>query len=145
MIDRQRTAMTRINLSKPVALAMQQAVLSPEQTFFDYGCGRGGDIQRLTESGYKASGWDPAFAPDSPKSSADVVNLGYVINVIEDPRERVQTLEAAWQLTQQVLVVSARPDWEANSIQGKPFRDGFLTSTGTFQRFYAQQELKDWI
>ena len=42
MIDRHRTAMTRINLSKPVALAIQQAVLSLEKTFFDYGCGRGG-------------------------------------------------------------------------------------------------------
>jgi DNA phosphorothioation-associated putative methyltransferase len=145
MIERHRTAMARSSLSKPVSLALQQGILNPQQSFFDYGCGRGGDIKRLSEDGFNATGWDPAHAPNTPKTPADIVNLGYVINVIEDPRERVETLEAAWQLTQEVLVVAARPDWEASSIQGKPFRDGFLTSTGTFQRFYAQHELKDWI
>jgi hypothetical protein len=29
---------------------------------------------------------------------ADVVNLGFVLNVIEDPRERTETLKAAWSL-----------------------------------------------
>ena len=56
---------------------------------------------------------DPAFFPDETRTPADVVNLGYVINVIEDPAERVVVLAAAWELARKVLIVSARLDWEA--------------------------------
>ncbi len=31
------------------------------------------------------------YAPDGARSEADVVNLGYVLNVIEDPAERLET------------------------------------------------------
>ena len=34
----------------------------------------------------------PTTGPCSPFSSADCVNLGYVLNVIEDTQEREQTL-----------------------------------------------------
>ena len=37
--------------------------------------------------GLDAVGWDPHFAPDTPKEPTDVVNLGFVINVIEDSDE----------------------------------------------------------
>jgi DNA phosphorothioation-associated putative methyltransferase len=145
MIQRHKTAMARSALSKPVGLALQQGVLQLTQTFFDYGCGRGGDVSRLSADGFAASGWDPAHAPNTPKTPADIVNLGYVVNVIEEPRERVLALESAWALAKEVLIVAARPDWEASGVQGKPFRDGVLTSSGTFQRFYAQNELQTWI
>ena len=49
-------------------------------------------------------GWDPTFRPDAPLHEADVVNLGYVINVIEDTQERAATLRHAWALAQQVLL-----------------------------------------
>jgi hypothetical protein len=39
---------------------------------------------------------------------ADVVNIGYVINVIEDTAERRQALLKAWSLTQKVLIVAAQ-------------------------------------
>jgi DNA phosphorothioation-associated putative methyltransferase len=137
--------MARVGLSKPVSLAVQLGIVRSETTFFDYGCGRGGDVKRLAAEGIAASGWDPAFAPDTPKVKADVVNLGYVVNVIEDPLERAETLRSAWQLAKQVLMVAARPDWEAGSVQGRAFGDGVLTANGTFQRFYAQHELRDYI
>ena len=89
-IKRHRTAIARPGLSRPVRLAQLLGLLTPERTFFDYGCGRGLDLKRLRESGYEVAGWDPAFAPGAPKVSADVVNLGYVVNVIEDENERVQ-------------------------------------------------------
>jgi len=52
-----------------------------------YGCGLGADIRGLRELGFDAYGWDPVHAPDGPQADADVVNLGYVLNVIEDPAE----------------------------------------------------------
>ena len=64
-------------------------------TFFDYGCGRGEDIELLAAEGVTCGGWDPAYRPEAPRQEADVVNLGYVINVIEDPEERAATLRAS--------------------------------------------------
>jgi len=64
--------------------------------------------------------------------------------VIENPAERVETLKVAWGLAERVLVVAARVDFQA----GEDFEecaDGVLTGRGTFQKFYAQPELRDWI
>jgi hypothetical protein len=38
------------------------------------------------------------------------VNLGYVLNVIEDPAERSATLAKAYGLTNETLVVAVRVD-----------------------------------
>src|SRR4051794_9770476 len=111
-IRRERTAMSRRSLSRPIARALDDGVITSEETFFDYGCGRGDDLRGLRALGVEAAGWDPAYAPTAVREPADVVNLGYVINVIEDPAEREQTLGDAWSLARRVLIVSARPDWE---------------------------------
>ena len=54
------------------------------------------------------AGWDLVYAPNPARREADVVNLGYVVNVIEDPSERREVLRRAWSLARQILVVSAR-------------------------------------
>jgi hypothetical protein len=41
----------------------------------------------------------PLLLSRSPRTPADVVNLGYVINVIEELAERRQALINAWELT----------------------------------------------
>jgi len=111
--SRARTAITRTDLSRPVTQALQDGVIAATRSVLDYGCGRGGDIARLRELGYAASGWDPAFAPGEILAPADVVNLGYVVNVIESAGERAETLHRAWGLARWALVVAARLDWEA--------------------------------
>jgi DNA phosphorothioation-associated putative methyltransferase len=80
-----------------------------------------------------------------PIGPADVVNLGYVVNVIEDRSERAEVLRRAWDLARSVLVVAARPDWEAGHLRSQPRGDGLMTSKGTFQKFFAQDELRSWI
>ena len=64
------------------------------------------DVEALQNLGYQASGWDPAFRPNAPKSSAAVVNLGYVLNVIEEPAERIAALRDAYSLAERLLLVS---------------------------------------
>lgn len=95
--------------------------------------------------GVPVSGWDPAFFPDEERSPADVVNLGYVVNVIEDPAERVVVVAAAWELAQNVLIVSARLDWEATDAAVDFQSDGIVTGKRTFQKFFTQEELRQWI
>ncbi|MCY4510322.1 MAG: DNA phosphorothioation-associated putative methyltransferase [Acidobacteria bacterium] len=140
-----RTAIRRTSLSRPVALALQNDVIRPDRTFFDYGCGRGGDLLRLHRLGISVSGWDPAFFPDEERTPADVVNLGYVVNVVENPDERAVVLAAAWALARRVLVVSARLDWEAANAAVTCHADGVVTAKHTFQKFFTQEELRTWI
>jgi DNA phosphorothioation-associated putative methyltransferase len=79
-------------------------LLTEETSFFDYGCGYGADVQTLREKGYITAGWDPYYSPNTPLILADIVNLGYIINVIEKPEERREALINAWNLTQKVLL-----------------------------------------
>ena len=145
MNTRGLTAMSRSRLSRPVRLAIEDSVVKPTSTIFDYGCGRGGDLERLTTAGYIANGWDPAHFPEVEPHEAEVVNLGYVINVIESPKERENVLRQAWSLASRAMVVAARPDFESGQVRGKPMGDGILTSKGTFQRFYGQDELRIYL
>ncbi|MCY3733382.1 MAG: DNA phosphorothioation-associated putative methyltransferase [Chloroflexi bacterium] len=140
-----RTAIRRAALSRPVSLALDDGVIHQKRTFFDYGCGRGDDLLRLHKMGVPVTGWDPAFFPDEERAPADVVNLGYVVNVIEDPAERVVVLSAAWELARRVLIVSARLDWEATDAAVDFQGDGIVTGKRTFQKFFTQEELRQWI
>ena len=142
---RARTAMTRTELSRPVAQAIQDGVIAGTRSVLDYGCGRGGDVGRLREFGYATAGWDPASAPDGQLGPADVVNLGYVVNVIESAQERAEALSHAWHFTRSALVIAARLDWEARGLGSRSWGDGIVTAKGTFQKFYTQYELKSWI
>ncbi|WP_280257680.1 DNA phosphorothioation-associated putative methyltransferase [Nocardia abscessus] len=145
VVARHRTAMVRNALSRPLAAAIADHVLSQSSSVFDYGCGRGDDLRNLSALGYAVDGWDPNHRPHTERRHADVVNLGYVVNVIERPDERAETLRTAWGLTKKVLIVSSRLTWDARELVGRPLGDGLLTRTGTFQKFYQQAELATWI
>ncbi len=144
-IERHRTAIKRYDLSKPVKQLLERGLLKKNDTFFDYGCGHGMDIEALHHLGYEASGWDPAFRPNAPKAPAAVVNLGYVLNVIEEPAERIATLREAYSLAERVLLVSTMVTGQETDSHSRPYRDGFLTKTNTFQKFYAPGELEGLI
>lgn len=144
-INRHKTAIKRYNFSKPVKLALDSNILNSKTTFFDYGCGHGDDIKLLKSLGLKSEGWDPVHRPKSKLLKSDVVNLGYVLNVIEEKDERNDVISNAWKLTNKVLIVSCRLVHEIKDNSFKSYKDGFFTKTGTFQKFYTQNELKDFI
>ena len=144
-VARHRTAIVRRDLSQPLQLALANAVLSPGNTVFDYGCGQGDDVAALTANGFDAFGWDPHHAADGPRRLADVVNLGFVLNVIEDRHERVETLKTAWSFAQRALSVAVMTIGKASFTGLRPYLDGYVTSRGTFQKYFAQQELRDFI
>ena len=78
-----------MSFRSPVKSLLEYGALRPGRTFFDYGCGQGSDVRGLQALGYQAEGWDQVFRRDVGKREADIVNFGYVLNVIEDPAERV--------------------------------------------------------
>lgn len=143
---RHRTALERRALSRPIQLAIEDGVLDKTHSVFDYGCGRGSDLRHLKAEGFTCGGWDPNYYPSGERAPADVVNLGYVVNVIEDADERAHTLRSAWGLTKKILIVSARLTIEAKrDLSLLPYHDGCLTRRSTFQKFYEQQELRGWL
>jgi len=143
-IERHRTALHRAFLSAPVQALLRANLLTNSDSFFDYGCGRGSDIEGVAALGINASGWDPYFRADAKRQEADVVNLGFVINVIEDRVERAEALLGAFSLSKRVLCVSAMLLSNMTSL-GTPFRDGYRTERNTFQKYFSQSELRDYI
>lgn len=145
VVERHRTAMSRTMLSRPMALAYEDGILREDSSVLDYGCGRGGDVDRLARLGLSAVGWDPKHRPSEAVAPSDVVNLGYVINVIEDQLERRNALRRAWSFAKRALIVAARPAWEARDVRGRAHGDGILTAKRTFQKFYEQDELRSYV
>lgn len=144
-VARHKTALTRFDFSKPIKTLFEHGLLKAATTVFDYGCGPGSDVVGLESMGFAVGGWDPVFRPDAPKKGADVVNLGYVLNVIEDPAERVETLVDAWSLSQRLLVVSALIRETVPAERAVAFGDGILTNRNTFQKYFDQHELQTYI
>ncbi|MCP5079399.1 MAG: DNA phosphorothioation-associated putative methyltransferase, partial [Psychromonas sp.] len=137
-IDRHKTAIVRHELSAPMKTLAKRGFLEGDYTIFDYGCGRGDDLRELEAHGLDAIGWDPNFQPDNDKVTSDIVNIGFVLNVIEDQDERLEALLGAWELTEQFLVVSVMLANETYIRQFTPYKDGVITSRNTFQKYFTQ-------
>ncbi|OUL32393.1 DNA phosphorothioation-associated putative methyltransferase [Nostoc sp. 106C] len=144
-IDRHKAAIVRNDFSRPVRTALEAGLFTPDTTFFDYGCGHGGDVTRIAQQGYTSTGWDPYYLPDTPRTTADIVNLGYVINVIEDTGDRREALVKAWELTRKVLLVAAQVTLADTNKGTIAYGDGVVTTRNTFQKYYEQEELKIYI
>jgi DNA phosphorothioation-associated putative methyltransferase len=144
-VHRHRTAMTRNALSKPIRQAIECGILSEGQSVFDYGCGLGTDADGLKALGYEVAAWDPAYFPDAPKKVADVANLGYVLNVIENPAERIAVLVDAWAHARQVLIVSTMISGKESYDYVREHGDGVLTSRNTFQKYFEPAEIQGLI
>jgi DNA phosphorothioation-associated putative methyltransferase len=144
-ISRHRTALSRERLSVPFQLLQKYGYVEPTVTVLDYGCGKGDDVRFLADSGIPITGWDPHFFPESALDRRDVVNLGYVLNVIEDPAERERTLRDAFHLAGRVLCVSVlvgSPDYQERA---KQYRDGLRTASGTFQKYFVPDEFHNFV
>ena len=144
-VSSHKTAISRNNFSRPIQLALASNLIPENSSFFDYGCGKGDDIRALKSLGHNVSGWDPTHKPKAKLKNADIVNLGFVVNVIEDPKDRFDAVKKAYSLTNKILIVSSRLTFEIKNNNHRPYKDGFLTARKTFQKFYTQEELKTFI
>lgn len=142
--SRHLTALVRYGFSAPIQSLARYGFLDGSLSLFDYGCGRGDDVRGLIENGVTASGWDPYYAASNPVQAASIVNLGFVINVIEDFDERIDALTRAWSLAERLLVVSVMLA-NQNDPRGEGFRDGVITQRKTFQKYFTQAEIRDFL
>lgn len=144
-IERHRTAIKRAGFSLPVKCMLRDGLLDKSKTLFDFGCGHGRDLDLLADMEIACSGWDPRFRPDATICRAKIVNLSYVLNVIENVNERSEALRKAWQLCDELLTVAAQIEFAAPDKEREAFGDGVLTSRQTFQKYYNQHELREYL
>jgi DNA phosphorothioation-associated putative methyltransferase len=144
-VQRHKTALTRHSLSTPMQALWRHGFLDGTHTLFDYGCGRGDDLRALQAQGIDAVGWDPHYSPDGTKRESSIVNLGFVLNVIEDPAERAEALHKAWQLAKKLLVVSVLIGGRSTFERFRLFSDGVLTARNTFQRYFTAEEFRAYL
>ena len=144
-IRREKTAIFRDRLSTPMQALLKHRFLEGEHSIFDYGCGRGDDLRALEVAGITVRGWDPHYRPDALKVESDVVNLGFVINVIENPKERAAALISAYRLARKLLVVTVMLQGQAQYKASFEHQDGIVTKIGTFQKYYSTSEVRQFV
>ncbi len=144
-VERHKTAIDRNQLSQPMQALARHNYLNGEYSILDYGCGKGDDVRELEAHGIDVTGWDPVHRADEDYSNRDIVNLGFVLNVIEDRQERTETLINAWKHADKVLVVAVMVAGKSVISQFTPYKDGIITSRNTFQKYYSQGEIRYYI
>ncbi|MGB0938522.1 MAG: DNA phosphorothioation-associated putative methyltransferase [Colwellia sp.] len=144
-IARHLTAINRDKLSAPFQKLARHNFLSGDYSILDYGCGKGDDANELEAHGLNINSWDPVHRPEGKKIPSDIVNLGFVLNVIEEVNERTETLKSAWQLSNKLLVVSVMLAGSAKLEQFNRYKDGVITKWNTFQKYYSQAEIRSYI
>ena len=144
-IARHKTAIDRNQLSAPMKLLARYGYLSGDRSILDYGCGKGDDLTELQAHGIDCIGWDPAHRPGTDLIISDIVNLGFVLNVIEDRTERDLTLQRAWEYADKLLMVSVMVAGESLIRQFQPYKDGIITTINTFQKYYSQSEIRTYL
>jgi len=144
-IARHLTAINRDKLSAPFQKLARNSLLNGDYSIFDYGCGKGDDAKELEAHGLNIHSWDPVHKPEGKKIPSDIVNLGFVLNVIEEVNERTETLKSAFQLSEKLLVVSVMLAGSAKLEQFTRYKDGVITKWNTFQKYYSQTEIRYYL
>ncbi|MDQ7049700.1 MAG: DNA phosphorothioation-associated putative methyltransferase [Enterobacterales bacterium] len=144
-IDRHKTAIDRHQLSAPMQLLAKHDYFNGEFSVLDYGCGKGDDIRELEAHQIDCIGWDPVHQADNDLENCDIVNVGFVLNVIEDKEERSETLKRAFGYAEKLLIAAVMIAGDSVISQFKPYKDGVITSRNTFQKYYGQSEFKYFL
>ena len=96
-----QTSISRKVLARPLEVLEAWTSESEELSVLDYGCGRGQDADR--------QGWDkydPSWFPEIPTQRYDVILCTYVLNVIEDEKDRRCVLDT----------IKAMLNWDKGSV-----------------------------
>ncbi len=138
---RWKTAIHRTALSRPIKLAIEKGVIHDNCQLLDLGCGHRSDCNILHSRGINAIGFDPYYYPQFELiQPSQIVSLCFVINVIECPIERHKVVQWAWELTQKWLIIAVQPPRKTEGKIGEVH-----TKINTFQKYYTQQELLDFV
>lgn len=143
-IKRGNTAIKRSAFSKPYQYLLKNDLL--EGKILDYGCGLGYDVEESRKNGLNIAGYDKFIEKfdiiSLLEEKYDMVTCNYVLNVVENPEERKNIVELLRSLGKKVYI-SVRNDKKSIKETWKKYNDGYLTTTGTFQKIYDEKSLKE--
>jgi len=150
-INRHNTAIKRSKLSAPTKWAWKHNQIRSK--IYDWGCGRGDDAEFLKNDGFSVIAYDPYHCPENSPEMVDfgqiqTVMNNYVLNVIEHKATRTILLkkiaDKISDKTKVILSVRGRNEIENNAEKKgwKAYKDGFITSSNTFQKGYYQFEIE---
>jgi len=144
-----RTAMFRKEASLPARLLVSKKLLNGR--IFDWGCGRGRDVEYFVKSGFDAVGWDPVHFPGHKPWGIENglfqwVHCAFVINTLPFPSQRLNLIKEIYEFLPQEghLALATRSEYEIESKRKpswKKFSDGWITSRGTFTRGFDTDEI----
>jgi exonuclease III len=149
-----KTAMSRSGPSK-IATELQASGLLDHlkvKSVLDFGCGRGRDVDFYRSIGLVADGYDP-YPPFGwntlPNNTYDLVTVVFVLNVLQDPWERLKALRVAMDRVKEggyLFVVTRSSNAiqrEAKTKGWEQFNDGYFSHKGrrTFQKGLDQSDI----
>jgi len=148
-----RTTMSRRGPSSLAQLVVGQGLI--DGPVFDWGCGKGKDIEHFRASGLEAEGWDPAHRPHPPPSAYPGgrftwVHCAFVLNTLADPRERARVLDDIFAFLPPGghLAIAVRSATEIDRLRTPAWQacaDGWLTTSRTFQKGFSPEELLELV
>lgn len=148
------TAIHRKNISAPLKKILDLNILDFNQEILDYGCGHGYDLTYLQKLGYKATGYDKFIKThsndDYQKYTYDIIYCFYVLNTIEDEKERIEAISNIIKSLNKngQAYIAIRSIEELNSQKKDSYikyKDGIITKKSTFQKYFTQEYLEELI
>ncbi len=117
----------------------------------DFGCGKSIDSDHLNEIGIQCYKYDIYFHPlnqlkielDPKIASLDYVLLIYVLNVVPPEIRKIiaNTAKKMVENNHGFIVLGVRDDFDAIQCTWRPYKDGFITQSNTFQCFFENNEI----
>ncbi len=138
-----RTAISRRAISVPTRELIAAGRITTSSSVLNHGRGKAdADATALSQLASSYAEYDPHYASDraSLDQRYDVVVSNYVLNVLP-PDIRKLAWEDIAQATGGVAYITVRSSGD-KAIRGKKYKDGVITSTGTFQKGYTATGLK---
>jgi len=130
-------------LPRALALALAQGLITKKTQVLDWAPANNRNIRLLEKRGIRAKALDPEKKTRAKKTKSDVVHLGYVINAIQDPHERMKTLVQAFEAAGHVLIVSVHIDVVPGDFE--EYEDEAPVKKKSFVMRYTQSEFQQFI
>jgi len=147
----EKTAVLRKQPSGPCKALYEDTLYLPEGcTVLDFGCGYEDDVKFLKSKGYKVTGYDPYYNPNTDlhiSKKYELVMSNYVLGCIENIQERNNLIMFMWDRVQSggclsIAVKSKDYVYKASrKFNWTNHKDGWLTAEGVFHKGYNEDQL----
>ena len=138
-----RTAIARKTISRPTRTLLSSGRIPKGASVLNHGSGKAdADAAALAVAAAEYAEYDVNFAPDRDvlNHRYDVVVSNYILNVLP-PEDRKFAWQDIARATGGVAYITVRATGDKDIYKGKKYKDGYMMSTGAFQKPYTAKGL----